>query len=304
MQLGVSRDIRWKARLLPGVIHIICGPGARARRASFPRSCQPDAEDCINCRPRQPLERWANHTNSPTASARPDRARRGSEWRESIIRAPSTFRTPKSRPPPPRLVKCSKAPCIMPLENDPFRGKEDEEFAPHHSAPPPGGSGARRGGGGRYDVVRTLRLPPEGAFFLRKGVHRWNDGQTLDFPWTPSAHLRPRFQASARQEDTASPAPSGRFRERCGRWRRRAACCFGAALHRRSPRRRCQRPPRCPPLGSIIPSRVLQNVFNALCVTHKKIRHGIGHVQCIRFTAPREPCPTAPTGAERTSQMA
>eukprot|EP00661_Eupelagonemidae_sp_cell13_P024959 gene24959-biopygen4453 len=31
MQLGVSRDIRWEARLLPGAIHIIYGPASCAR---------------------------------------------------------------------------------------------------------------------------------------------------------------------------------------------------------------------------------------------------------------------------------
>eukprot|EP00661_Eupelagonemidae_sp_cell13_P015012 gene15012-biopygen11188 len=43
MTFGVSRDIRWKARLLSGAMQMICGPGARARARAAVHNAARDA---------------------------------------------------------------------------------------------------------------------------------------------------------------------------------------------------------------------------------------------------------------------
>eukprot|EP00661_Eupelagonemidae_sp_cell13_P012400 gene12400-biopygen19948 len=118
MQLGLSRDIRWKAGL-PEAIRIICAPGPEraraavriaARRPEFPGPLLRPVTKCENAKtaitrilPRPSLESWTNLRSPRARAARRVGADARREARicapEKGLRAPREI--PESPPPPP-----------------------------------------------------------------------------------------------------------------------------------------------------------------------------------------------------------
>eukprot|EP00661_Eupelagonemidae_sp_cell13_P011910 gene11910-biopygen1870 len=144
MQLGVSRDILWTTRLLPGAIHIICGPGARARGGGSHRGAK-----------RTPCSTMAQNSGSK-------------QWlRTSKLWELAKIMILYSRLPPIPTAPCGRRcegtwQCVPHVGSAGVVNGEVGGWAD-------GWRGAG-GGGGRYDVVRTLRPPPKG-YFLTPSVH-------------------------------------------------------------------------------------------------------------------------------------
>eukprot|EP00661_Eupelagonemidae_sp_cell13_P024198 gene24198-biopygen19400 len=193
MTFGVSRDIRWEARLLPEAIRIICAPGARAcggpdrgAKAGIPRSVAPTRDKMRKVRKLQKNTGFVRDstTKMPKKYIYAFLVYTGGGGRAARICAPGCAPENPENPRPPHRT----APPICP-STGPRRPKAPEiAGSPGVSQSPDTRKGScslcpplreHAGGGGgqelarfrdfsdrKSDVVRTLRLPPKGKCTL------------------------------------------------------------------------------------------------------------------------------------------